>query len=138
MGSFSDDTERRILDHVVGKTTFTMPTAYIGLSTADPLDDESGLAEPSGMGYARVVTNAADWNAAIEGSPSSISNALDITFPEASGDWGIITHFALFSAATGVDVMMAHGSLTSSKHIESGEIAKFSGGTPGDLVLTLD
>jgi len=138
MGSFADDVERKVLDHIVGKATFAAVTAYVGLSTADPLDDESGLAEPVAMGYARVATAAADWNAAVEGSPSSISNALDITFPEASGDWGTITHFALFNAATGADVMLAHGSLTSSKHIESGEIAKFAGGTPGDLVLTLD
>jgi len=138
MGSFADDVEKKVLDHLTGKTTFAAVTAWIGLSTADPLDDESGLAEPVAMGYARVETDAADWNAASEGSPSSISNALDIAFPEASGDWGTITHFALFSAATGADVMMIHGSLTASKHIESGEIAKFAGGTPGDLVLTLD
>lgn len=138
MGSFADLCEKKVLDHITGKATFAAVTAYIGLSTADPLDDESGLVEPVEMGYARVVTDAADWNAAIEGDPSSISNALDITFSEASGDWGTITHFALFSAATGADVMLAHGLLTTPKHIESGEIAKFAGGTPGDLVLTLD
>lgn len=138
MGSFADDVEKKVLDHLTGKQTFAAVTAFVGLSTVDPLDDESGLAEPSGMGYQRVETDAADWNAASEGSPSSISNALDITFPEASGDWGTITHFALFSAVSGADVMLVHGSLTTSKHIESGEIAKFAGGTPGALVLTLD
>lgn len=138
MGSFADDVEKKVLDHLTGKATFGAVIAWIGLSTADPLDDESGLAEPSGMGYVRVETDADDWNPATEGDPSSISNLLDITFPEASGDWGIITHFALFSAATGENVMLVHGLLASSKHIENNEIAKFAGGTPGDLVLTLD
>jgi len=134
MGSFADFIEDKFLDHLVGKTAYTMPTAYLGLSTVDPEDDASGLAEPSGGSYARVATAGADWNAA---SGGSISNAQDITFPEATGDWGTCTHFALFDAASGGN-MLAHGSLASSKHIESGEIAKFAGGTPGDVVLTLD
>jgi len=133
MGSFGNYLEDKLLDHVVGKTSFTMPTCYVGLSTADPTDDASGNAEPAD-GYARVATDGDDWNAS---SGGSISNAEDITFPEASGDWGTITHFALWDAAT-VGNMLAHGALASSKHIESGEIAKFAGGTPGDLVLTLD
>lgn len=134
MGSFSDWTEDNVLDHLVGKTAFPMPTAFVGLSTADPLDDASGLAEPVGNGYARVTTVGGDWNAA---SGGSISNANDVTFPQASGDWGTLTHFAVFDAASGGN-MLFHGSLTSSKHIESGETAKFAGGTPGDLVSTLD
>lgn len=138
MGSFADLCEKKVLDHITGKATFAAVTAYIGLSTADPLDDESELAEPVEMGYTRVATDAADWNAATEGDPSSISNLEDIVFPEASGNWGTITHFALFSAATGADVMLAHGTLATPKNIESNEIAKFAGGTPGDLVLTLD
>ena len=134
MGSFANYLELKLFDHLVGKTAYTMPTAYVGLSTADPLDDASGLAEPSGSGYARVATVGADWNAAVGGGNS---NAQDITFPQASGDWGTLTHFAVFDAASGGN-MLFHGSLTSSKHIESGETAKFAGGTPGTLVSTLD
>jgi len=131
MGSFADYLENKLLDHIVGKTAFTMPTCYVGLSTADPLDTGAGLAEPSGGSYARVATAGGDWNAAAAGA---IDNANDITFPEATGDWGTITHFALFDAATAGN-MLAHGSLTTSKHIESGEVAKFAA---GDLDLTLD
>lgn len=134
MGSFANFTEDKFLDHLVGKTSYTMPTAYVGLSTTDPTDDGSGMAEPSGMGYTRVATAGGDWNAASGGANS---NANDVTFPEASGDWGTITHFALFDAASGGN-MLIHGSLTTSKHVESGEIAKFAGGTPGDLAFTLD
>jgi len=134
MGSFSNYLEDKILDQIVGKTDYTMPTAYIALSTADPTDDGSGMAEPSGNGYARVSTSGSDWNAS---SGGSISNANDITFPEASGDWGTITHFAIFDAATSGN-MLAHGSLGTSKQIQDGDTAKFPGGTPGDIVITLD
>lgn len=131
MGSFSDYLENKFLDHLVGKTSFTMPTCYVGLSTADPLDTGAGLAEPSVGAYARVATAGADWNAAAGGA---IDNANDITFPEATASWGTITHFALFDAATAGN-MLAHGSLTTPKTIESGEIAKFAA---GDIDLTLD
>jgi len=124
MGSFSNYWENKILDHIFGKASYTPPTIYVGLSIADPLDDASGLAEPTGNGYARVATSASDWNAA---SGGTIDNANTITFAEATGSWGTITHFALFDAATSGN-MLAHGSLSQSKAINSGDTAKFDVG----------
>ena len=103
----------------------------MGLSTADPADDGSGLAEPSGNAYARVQTSASDWNTA---SGGSLDNANDITFPQATGSWGAITHFALFDAATGGN-MLAHGALSQSKTIGTGDTAQFAA---GDLDVSLD
>lgn len=131
MGSFADYWENEILDHLFGKGSYTPPTIYVGLSTADPTDDASGLAEPSGGSYARVATAGADWNVA---SGGAIANANDITFPEATDSWGTITHFALFDAASAGN-MLAHGTLSVSKSISSGDTAKFAA---GDLDVTLD
>jgi hypothetical protein len=131
MGSFADYWENEILDHLFGKGSYTPPTIYVGLSTADPTDDASGLAEPSGNSYARVATSGADWNTA---SGGTIDNANDISFPQASGSWGTLTHFALFDAASGGN-MLAHGSLSISKIINSGDTAKFAA---GDLDVSLD
>jgi hypothetical protein len=130
MGSFSDYWEDEILDHVFGKGVYTPPTIYVALSTADPTDDGSGLAEPSGNGYARVATSGADWDAA---SGGALDNANAITFPEASGSWGTITHFALYDAATNGN-MLAHGALDSSEAISSGEVPRFPA---GDLDVSL-
>ena len=131
MGSFADYWENEILDHLFGKGSYTPPTIYVGLSTADPTDDASGLAEPSGNSYARVATASADWNVA---SGGAIANANDITFPEATGSWGTITHFAILDAASAGN-MLAHGALNVSKSISSGDTAKFAA---GDLDVTLD
>jgi len=131
MGSFADYWENEILDHLFGKGSYTPPTIYVGLSTADPVDDASGLAEPSGNSYARIAMAGADWNVA---SGGMLDNANDITFPEASGSWGTLTHFALFDAASGGN-MLAHGSLSVSKSIGSGDTAKFA---TGDLDVSLD
>jgi hypothetical protein len=131
MGSFSDYWENEILDHVFGKGDYSPPTIYVGLSTAEPLDDGSGLAEPTGNGYARVQTQASDWDAA---SAGSLNNTNDITFPEATGSWGTISHFALFDAASAGN-MLAHGALSQSKSIGSGDTARFAA---GDLDVSLD
>ena len=131
MGSFADYWENKILDHIFGKGNYTPPTIYVGLSTADPTDDGSGLAEPSSNAYARVQTSASDWNTA---SGGSLDNANDITFPQATGSWGTRTHFALFDAATGGN-MLAHGALSQSKTIGSGDTVQFAA---GDLDVSLD
>lgn len=129
-GSFSDYLEDKILDHIVGKTSFTMPTAYVAASTADPTDDASGIAEPSGDGYARVTTSGATWNAS---SGGATSNAAAISFPTATGDWGTITHFALYDAATNGN-MLAHGDLDTEQAISTNQILRFAA---GDLDITL-
>ncbi|RKY08024.1 MAG: hypothetical protein DRP56_04780, partial [Planctomycetota bacterium] len=108
-GSISDYLENELLDHVFGNGTYTVPSIYIALSTADPTDDASGLAEPSGNGYARVAHSS--WNTA---ASRAIDNNGTITFPQATGSWGTITHYAIFDAATAGN-MLAHGSLTDSK-----------------------
>jgi hypothetical protein len=131
MGGFSDYWENKILDHIFGKDSYTPPTIYVGLSTAEPTDDGSGLGEPSGNGYARVQTSASDWNAASNGS---LDNASNITFAQATGNWGTITHFALFDAATAGN-MLAHGFLSQSKSINELDTAMFEA---GDLEISLD
>jgi len=131
MGSFSDYAELKILGHAVGKTSWTMPTVYLGLSTADPTDSGVGLAEPSGNGYARVATSGATWNTPSEGA---VDNAAEIAFPQATGSWGTITHFALFDAASAGN-MIAHGALTVAKSVSSGDTVKVAA---GDLDITQD
>ena len=131
MGSFADHWENEILDHLFGKGSYTPPTIHVGLSTADPGDSGTGLSEPSGNGYARVSTAAADWNSA---SGGSLDNANVIEFPQATGNWGTVTHFALFDASAGGNVL-AHGSLTQSKSIANGDTARFA---VGDLDVSLD
>jgi hypothetical protein len=119
--SFADYLEDEILDHILNDGAYTAPTIFVGVSTVNPGDDASGLAEPSGNGYARVETAAADWNAASGGSKT---NANAITFPTASGSWGTLTYVALFDAASSGN-LLASGALTASKAIASGQALRF-------------
>lgn len=130
MGSFGDELENELLDHLFGKGVYNPPTIYIALSTVDPTEDGSGMAEPSD-GYARIVTAPADWTVA---SAGAISNANEIAFAEASGDWGTITHFALFDTITG-GVFLGYGTLDTAKAVTSGDTVKFP---VGDLDVDLN
>jgi hypothetical protein len=131
MGSFSNYWENKVLDHLFGKGAYPPPTIYAGLSAANPGEDGSGLSEPSGGGYARAQTAASDWNAA---SGGLLNNAVPIAFDVATDDWGTLTHFALFDAAAGGN-MLAHGVLNQAKTVNSTDTAEFPA---GDLNVTLD
>jgi len=96
MGSLANQQENDLLDHVFN-SGYSHTDIYVGLSTADPLDDASGLAEPSGNNYARVEVNDAAWNAA---SSRAITNNGAITFPKASGAWGTVTHYVIWNHAS--------------------------------------
>lgn len=132
-GSFSNYLEDELLDHVFGcnSRNWTPPTnIYVALSTADPLDGGTGLAEPSGGAYARMSTAAADWSVS---SGGAVSNVNTITFPQATASWGTITHIALFDAAS-VGNMLAHADLNISKTIDNGDQLRIPA---GDLDVTL-
>jgi hypothetical protein len=131
MGSFSDFWEVEILDHIFGKGSYTPPThIYVALSTADPTDSGGSIAEP-GSNYARKSTDPADWDAAVSGA---LDNANAITFVEATGNWGHLTHFALFDHASAGN-MLAHGTLGTAKDIDSGDTVSFAA---GDLDVSLN
>lgn len=131
MGSFSDYWEDKILDHLFGHGNYPPPTIYIGLSTADPGDDGVGLSEPVGNGYARAATSDDDWTPADDGS---LANANAVAFAEATGAWGTVTHFGLFDAASGGN-LLAGGPLAASKTVEAGDIVRFAA---GDIDVSLD
>lgn len=128
MSSFSDYLELELLDHILKVGAFIVPTnIYIALSTADPLDDASGLAEPGGGAYARVLCNT--WDAA---ASRATQNTNAIQFPEATAGWGIITHFAIYDHLTAGN-MLAHGSFVTSKAIVAGQVLTIYA---GELVIT--
>lgn len=132
-GSFSNYLELEILDHVFGAASYTpAATHYFALSTADPTEDGSGIAEPSGNNYARAafVNNKTNWGDAAAGA---ITNDVAVTFNTASGSWGTIAHFAVFDALTGGN-MLIYGSLSVSKAIGTGDTPKFN---IGDVDITL-
>lgn len=120
MGSLSDYAELELLDHVCNVAYSPVATVYLALSTADPLDDGSGMAEPSGNGYAR---QALTFGAA---SSRRVTQSGTVTFPQASGSWGTISHYAIFDAVSAGN-LLAHGAFAVSKAIVSGNTPSVAG-----------
>ena len=116
-----DYAELKILDHCLGTTTWTKPTAvYLGLFTADP-GEASGGTEVSGGSYAR---QAVTFNAA---SGGATDNTAEIAFPVATAAWGTITHVVIFDAIT-TGNRIWYGPLTASKIIGTDDQFKIAAG----------
>lgn len=134
--SASDYLEKKIIDHVLGKQTYTPPdTIYIGLTTVAVVDADTGstVTEPSSGAYARVaVTNNATNFPNATGTSATKSNGTDIVFPEATASWGTVTHFFYADALTGGNILF-HGELTSPAAVGTGVTPKFS---TGSLTIT--
>src|SRR4249919_2570075 len=97
-----DVEEQAILNGVLQNPAYAgYATLFIGLSTTTPNDDGTGFTEPVGSAYARVSTTGADWGAATGTAPAVKSTSAAKTFPTATGSWGTVTHFGLFTASSG-------------------------------------
>ena len=108
--------------------SYTPPTTvYLALFTSAP-SDAGGGTEVSGGSYARqaVTLSAASGGAS--------SNSADITFPQATADWGTVTHCALMDAASSGNMLM-WTPLDASKTINNGDTFKINS---GDLDITVD
>lgn len=131
MAGFTDIAEQKILDHVFTDAAWVPPsTWYIGLSSTVIADDGTGATEPSGGGYARVATTAADWSAASGTTPASKTNTAALSFPIATLDWlaaANITDFGFYDASTAGTIYMI-GKLTIPRPVLNGDTATFAAG----------
>jgi len=131
MSSFSDYTENLVLNWLFTANSATRPTAwYVGLFTAAPSDTGGGT-EVSGNGYARKATGTMSVSGT---SPTNCTNDAAIEFAAASGgNWGTITHIAIFDALT-TGNMLGWAALTTSRTINDGDILRIPA---NDLDITL-
>lgn len=127
MAEMSNYLENALINATLRATTFTSPaTVYVSLHTADPTDAGTGT-EVSGGSYAR---QSASFAAPSNGA--SATNA-DITFPQATGNWGTVSHIGIWDALT-TGNLLYHTQLDASKTIDTGDIFKIASGS---LTVTL-
>jgi len=127
----SDYLENKLIDHLFRTATFAKPAGlYVALFTAAP-SDVGGGTEVTGGSYARVNLAPLDTNwKATQGGTSGASsgtggvttNAIAITFPAPSANWGTVSHFGIFDAASGGNLLI-WDALTASRTILSGDPA---------------
>jgi hypothetical protein len=128
MAELSNYLENKLLDHVLRNVSYTSPTTvYVGLYTSDPGDGNTGT-EVSGGSYARQILSVTTASGGI------VTSSADVTFPQATGSWGTVSHIGLLDSLTSGNLLM-HTPLTTSRAIESGDILKIS---TGNLTAALD
>ena len=134
MSALVNTVANQFLDSLLGTPGLLPATVYIGLMTAEPNPDGTGVVEPSGNGYARVgvANSVAQWPAA---SSRQKSHASDIVFAAASGgSWGTITHVGIFDAVSGGN-LKCYGALDTPRLVNDTDVFRFLSGT-SPLTLT--
>ena len=126
----------QIADHVFRTATYAKPAAvYLGLFTAAPTAAGGGTeVTPTASAYVRQNLPPLDTNwlatqggttGASSGTGGLTKNAVAITFPVPTADWGTvgapITHYGIFDGLTGN--LLFFGAFTASKVVLNGDQA---------------
>lgn len=138
MSAMSDYLENKMVDQLFrGQTAPTTSTLYVALLSAAPSDSGGGT-ELTGGSYARVAvtssltnwagTQSAGSTTASSGTGGQTSNNIAITFPTPTATWGTATHFGIYDASTGGNLLF-HGQLSIAKTINESDTVTFPIGT---------
>jgi hypothetical protein len=121
MSQATDYLENKILTGLLGGTNVTFPSKpYVGLLKSAPTDSSTGT-EVDGTNYERVAVGGFGQGEFTVDATGSATNAAAFTFNDAESDWGVVTHIALFDAATGGN-MLLYGTLDTTATVEAGDI----------------
>lgn len=125
--------ENALLSHELGHSVWSRPANhYFALFTAAP-NDAGGGTEVAGAGYQRkaMPNDGSLWTEPADGESE---NAVGVEFVEPSGNWGTVTHFGIFDASSGGN-LLRYGALVTPRAISAGYIPYFPAGS---LVITED
>lgn len=142
-GLATDYLENAWIDHVFRSRTLAKPTTLaIGLFTTAPGESGGGV-EVTGGGYARATIAPGDtkWTATQGGTTGNSSgtsgvttNAVAVVFPVPTAAWGTITHYGIFDAVTGGNLLL-RAPLTTPRTVNLSDPAPTF--APGALVVTV-
>lgn len=125
MAGFSDYTAQATIKYWMNGTAMpSISNRYLAIFTADPKDDNSGsVYEVSGAWYSRQTANS--WTTPVSAGDGSsgtvVKNSAQITFPAVSGSAVTVTHWGLYNAATGGNLLYS-GALTVSKNLNISDV----------------
>lgn len=125
-GNLSDYLENKVLDHILGTTTYTKPsTVYVALYTSAP-NDAGGGTQVTGGSYARQT---AAFDAAASGATQNSANIDFVNMPACT-----VTAIGIFDALT-TGNLLVWGTLATSKSLDAGDTLRIA---TGDLDISLD
>ena len=125
-GNLTNYLESKLIDHFLGTTTYTKPSAvYVGLFTVTP-GEAAGGTEVTGGSYAR---QAATFGAASSGATTNSANIDFAGMPAAT-----TVAIGIFDAITSGN-MLLYGALTTNKTTDAGDTLRIA---TGSLSVSID
>ena len=133
MANMTTRLEEKLIEHTLLNLPYSSPgTVYVALLTDNPTAEqlEAGdlTNEITGGGYARQAVNFSDIN------DSTVENDADIDFPQATADWGNVTHIYITETSTGDDAIY-YQELVNPREILTDDIFRI---TASNLSVELD
>lgn len=129
-GSLSDYAENKLLDHVLGTTSYTKPTTYVALYTVAPSDSSAGT-EVSNSGGSSYARQAASFSAASGGTTSNSANIDFTNMPACT----VVAIGILDSGTIGAGNLLVWGTLATNKTLDLLDTLRIA---TGDLDISLD
>jgi hypothetical protein len=126
MGSLSNFAENAWMNHIFGTEYSHSANLYLALCTADPTDAATGASM-------NEVANANNYSRKAISFAAAASRKVEqdgaITFDQASGAWGTITHWAILDSAThGEGNVLAYGAFNPTFAVVSGNTPSVASG----------
>ncbi len=121
MAEMGNYLETALINAVLRNTSYTSPTTtYLALYASDPTDADTGTEITGGSYVRQAITFGAPSN-------GTSTNSAAVEFPQATADWGIISHVAIRDAVTSGNLLF-HTALDASKTINNGDVFKITAG----------
>lgn len=132
MAGYTAFSDKKVLEHLTGKTSYTMPTPFLALFTTAPTDAAgTGAVETTYTNYVRVACSGAVWGTATGTTSGSITNASAVSFAACGATGATIAGWGLYDASSGGNLMF-YG--TCSLTVSSGITPQFAA---SNLTLSL-
>lgn len=132
MPGYTATLDKRVLEHVTGKTTLAAQTPFVALFTTNPTDASgAGAVETTYTNYTRVACSGATWATATGTTSGSITTATAVSFPACGTTGATIVGWGIYDANT-AGTLLFYG--TSSLAVSNGITPQFAA---GQLTLTL-
>lgn len=135
MSAFSNHLEQSLINATLRGGNYSGGAVYIAVFESDPTDAGTGI-EVSDSGYARqqshTTTPSDGWDAP-HATDGYTANSKTITFPAIVDGQVAVTHWAIYDAVTGGNLLY-HASLTNPKTLDPSDVLSFP---VGALKVTL-
>jgi hypothetical protein len=109
MGSLSNFGENALMNHIFGTEYSHAATVYLAFATADPGETGTGASMSEVTNANNYTRKAITFSAA---ASRKISQTGVVTFNQATGAWGTVTHWGVLDSGThGAGNLLAYGAL---------------------------